>query len=251
MPVPRFFVSMPLVAGESITLPNDVALHMRVLRLTAGDPIILFNGMGGEFNATVLTIDKKQLLAQVVAHDSCALRNTEPPYQLTLAQGIASGDKMDWLIEKAVELGVHRIVPITTSKSVVRLAGERAVRRHHHWQALVRAACEQCGRNQLPVVDAPIDFSTWLSTLPQTAPANHSTRFMLSPRATRGFQTLPVTPPAEPVILLIGPEGGLTAAEEQAAAAYDFFELSLGPRVLRTETAGIAALAGLAIRWGG
>ncbi|BBE08303.1 MAG: 16S rRNA (uracil1498-N3)-methyltransferase [Glomeribacter sp. 1016415] len=247
--IPRFFVAMPLAADTPISLPNDVARHMRVLRLAAGDPIILFNGTGGAFKATVLTIDKKHILAQVTAPDTGSLQNTEPPYQLILAQGIAAGDKMDWLIEKAVELGVHQIIPIATAKSVVRLVGERAARRHHHWQALVHAACEQCGRNRPPLVAAPVEFTAWLNALPATAPANEATRFMLSPRATRSFQTLPATPPSTPIIILIGPEGGLTTEEEQVAAAHGFLELSLGPRILRTETAGIAALAGLAIRW--
>ncbi|BBO59015.1 16S rRNA (uracil(1498)-N(3))-methyltransferase [Mycoavidus sp. B2-EB] len=247
--IPRFFVAMPLAAGTSIRLPDDVARHMRVLRLAAGDPIILFNGTGGAFKATLLAIDKKQLGAQVSATDTESLQNTEPPYQLILAQGIAAGDKMDWLIEKAVELGVHQIVPIATAKSVVRLVGERATRRHHHWQALVHAACEQCGRNRPPMVDAPVEFTAWLNALPPFTSTNEATRFILSPRATRSFQTLPATPPSEPMIILIGPEGGLTTEEEHIAAAHGFLELSLGPRILRTETAGIAALAGLAIRW--
>jgi len=248
--IPRFCVSTSLTPGASINVPNDVARHMRVLRLAVGDPVILFNGAGGAFKATVLKIDKKQLLMQVTAYDTDNPQNAEPPYQLTLAQGIAAGDKMDWLIEKAVELGVHRIVPLATAKSVVKLAGERAARRHHHWQALVRAACEQCGRNRLPIVDAPIDFSAWLDTLSPIASTGEPTRFMLTPHATRSFKTLPETPPSTPAIILIGPESGFIMREEQMAAAHGFLKLSLGPRILRTETAGIAALASLAIRWG-
>ena len=174
----------------------------------------------------------------------------EPPYRITLAQGIAGGDKMDWLVEKAVELGVSRIAPLVTARGVVRSSAERASRRHAHWQGIVRAACEQCGRNRLPDVDPAYDLSKWLEMLPP-ADASAPLRLMLSPRGNNPFASVPVTPPSNGVTLLVGPEGGLSPEEEDVATAHGFVPLSLGPRVLRTETAGMAVLAALAARWGG
>jgi 16S rRNA (uracil1498-N3)-methyltransferase len=160
---------------------------------------------------------------------------------------------MDWLIEKAVELGVTRISPLITRKSVVRLHGERATQRREHWQALLEAACEQCGRNRVPVVDPVMDFSSWLANLglEKAQKKTESLRLMLSPHATHGFDTLPMTAPAEPVLILIGPEGGLAESEEVQATECGFTPLSLGRRILRTETAGIALVSALAARWGG
>jgi 16S rRNA (uracil1498-N3)-methyltransferase len=163
-------------------------------------------------------------------------------------QGIAGGDKMDWLIEKAIELGVRRVVPLVTVRSVVRLSGERAQRRAEHWRALASAACEQCGRNRVPHIDTPAPFDRWLDG--NGIPGGHL-RLMLSPRAQGGLELLPEAAPAGPVELLIGPEGGLSADEETAALAAGYLPISLGSRILRTETAGLAMLAALATRWGG
>jgi 16S rRNA (uracil1498-N3)-methyltransferase len=157
---------------------------------------------------------------------------------------------MDWLIEKAVELGASGLVPLAAARSVVRLTGDRAERRRAHWQGVVRASCEQCGRNRLPEVAAPVELEAWLAGMPEQ-PENGDLRLMLSPRASVPFAELPTQAPSGNVTLLIGPEGGLTPAEEDAAAAQGFLPLGLGPRVLRTETAGIAVLAALAARWGG
>ena len=245
--MPRFFVDSPLAPGDVLRLPDEVARHVQVLRLTAGDSLTLFNGRGGQHEAELVELGRRSALARIGAFEPA---DAEPPYRITLAQGIAGGDKMDWLIEKAVELGVARIAPLAAARSVVRLSAERASRRHAHWQAIVRAACEQCGRNRLPEVDTARDFSKWLETLP--APADDGAmRLMLSPRAATAFASLPAAPPAAEVILLIGPEGGLSPEEEDAALAHGFAPLSLGPRVLRTETAGMAVLAALAARWGG
>ncbi|WP_323071511.1 16S rRNA (uracil(1498)-N(3))-methyltransferase [Mycetohabitans endofungorum] len=244
---PRFFVPMPLHSGHSTPLPDDVVRHMHVLRLQAGDKAILFNGEGGQFEAELLQLDKRSATVQVGRFDA---REVEPPYRVVLAQGIAGGDKMDWLLEKAVELGVAGVIPLMTARSVVRLTGERAARRHAHWQALVRAACEQCGRNRLPDVAPLTDVMTWLESC-AAPPRDNALRLLLSPRAERPFATLPDTAPAAPVIVMIGPEGGLSATEEAAAISHGFMPLGLGPRVLRTETAGIAVLAALAARWGG
>lgn len=156
---------------------------------------------------------------------------------------------MDWLIEKTVELGVGEIVPLIAERGVVRLAGERALRRQAHWQALVRAACEQCGRNRVPEVAAPRDLSAWLAQLPDAS--DDELRLLLSPRADVAFDALPATPPRGRVTLVIGPEAGFSPKEEGEIVAAGFSALGLGPRVLRTETAGIAVLAALAARWGG
>ena len=147
--MPRFFVGTPLKPDDIMPLPDDVTRHILVLRLQPGDSIVLFNGEGGEYSAELVEVERRS--AKVRIHE---FRNieVEPPYHLTLAQGIAGGDKMDWLIEKAVELGASCFVPLTTTRSVVRLSGDRAQRRHVHWQGIVRASCEQCGRNRLPEV---------------------------------------------------------------------------------------------------
>lgn len=245
--LPRFFVPTPLQSGQTAPLPDDVVRHMHVLRIRAGDKVILFNGDGGQFDAELLHLDKHAATARIGRFDA---RDAEPPYRVTLAQGIAGGDKMDWLIEKAVELGVTSIAPLITARSVVRLSGERAMRRQSHWQALVRAACEQCGRNRLPHVAPATDVTAWLNSL-EHPPREGELRWLLSPRAELSFTALADTAPNGTVIVMIGPEGGFSAPEEEAAAARGFTPLGLGARVLRAETAGIAVLAAMAARWGG
>ncbi len=245
--MPRFFLDAPIEAGNVLTLPDDVARHVHVLRLNPGDALTLFNGGGGQYAARLVEVGRRSAVVEVGDFSSVEV---EPPYDITLAQGVAGGDKMDWLIEKAVELGAARLVPIVMARSVVRLTGERAERRRMHWQALARAACEQCGRNRVPSVEAPSDFARWIEALPATK-AEGELRLMLSPRAQLPFGALPAAAPSAAVTLLIGPEGGLSPEEEEAAAARGFMALSLGPRILRTETAGIAVLAALAARWGG
>lgn len=244
--MPRFFVDDSLQPGNVLTLPDEVARHVQVLRLKVDDTLVLFNGLGGQYGARLVEIGRRSVVVEIGEFSGVEV---EPPYEITLAQGIAGGDKMDWLIEKAIELGAVRFVPLGTARSVVRLAGERAARRQAHWQALAQAACEQCGRNRVPDVEAPRDFTQWLDSLP--AATNGELRLMLSPRARLSFDALPSAAPGAGATLLIGPEGGLSPEEEEAAAARGFTALALGPRVLRTETAGIAVLAALAARWGG
>ncbi|AOK28724.1 MULTISPECIES: 16S rRNA (uracil(1498)-N(3))-methyltransferase [Burkholderia] len=245
--VPRFFVDAVLRTDATLPLPAEVARHALVLRLQPGDALVLFDGTGGQYRAQLVEIDKRGALARIGAFEAA---DAEPPYRVTLAQGIAGGDKMDWAIEKAVELGVAAIMPLTTARGVVKLSGERADKRVSHWRGVVRASCEQCGRNRVPDVAPVCGFDVWLNALP-AAPADGERRLLLSPRASVPFASLPDTPPAGEVTLLIGPEGGLSPDEEQAARARGFAALSLGPRVLRTETAGAAVLAALAARWGG
>jgi 16S rRNA (uracil1498-N3)-methyltransferase len=245
--MPRFFVDASLRPEDVIALPDDVLRHVQVLRLKAGDSLALFNGEGGEYSAELVSLERRSGTAKIRAFHAV---DAEPPYRLTLAQGVAGGDKMDWLVEKAVELGASAVVPLTTARGVVRLSGERAQRRHQHWEGIVRAACEQCGRNRLPHVAPVGEIGAWLDALPP-APPDDGLRLLLSPRASIRFAALPAEPPRGGVTLLIGPEGGLSEDEEAAAVARGFTAVALGPRVLRTETAGIAMLAALAARWGG
>lgn len=247
---PRFFVGgadAVLAAESDFPLPEPVVRHAQVLRLAPGDAITLFDGRGGSHAATLVELGKRHAVARIGAHDAA---EAEPPFRVTLAQGLAGGDKMDWLIEKAVELGVDAIQPLQATRSVVRLSGERAQKRQAHWQALVQAACEQCGRNRLPQVAPVANFETWLA---QSGGAG--ARLLVSPRAQ---QSLPAFVAerrealiANGVTLLIGPEGGLSPEEEQAARQAGFTGVSLGPRILRTETAGLACLATLNALLGG
>ncbi|QYY31062.1 MULTISPECIES: 16S rRNA (uracil(1498)-N(3))-methyltransferase [Cupriavidus] len=246
---PRFFVGSAdaaLAAGTDFDLPEAVVRHVQVLRLAPGDAITLFDGRGGSHAATLLDLGKRHALARVGERDNT---ETEPPFRVMLAQGLAGGDKMDWLIEKAVELGVTAIQPLQAARSVVRLSGDRAQKRQAHWQALVEAACEQCGRNRLPAVAPVTNLDTWLRA------AGEGNRLLVSPRAD---QSLPayaaanrVSLLAGGVTLLIGPEGGLAPEEEDAALHAGFTAVSLGPRILRTETAGLACLATLNALLGG
>jgi 16S rRNA (uracil1498-N3)-methyltransferase len=245
--MPRFFVGTALTSGDVISLPDDVNRHVQVLRLQPGDTITLFNGTGGEYGAEVIEMERRGSTVRIADFRDA---EAEPPYHLTLAQGIAGSDKMDWLIEKAVELGASAFAPLTTTRSVVRLSGERAQRRQVHWQRIVQAACEQCGRNRLPEVLATRELATWLGSMPKQ-PEDGELRLLLSPRASVPFSALTHEPPTQRVLVLIGPEGGFSAAEEAAATSHGFTAVGLGPRVLRTETAGIAVLSALAARWGG
>ncbi|AZG13416.1 16S rRNA (uracil(1498)-N(3))-methyltransferase [Cupriavidus pauculus] len=244
---PRFFVDTALVADAVLPLPEPVVRHVQVLRLATGDAITLFNGQGGSHAATLAEIGKRHALARVGAHDAT---EAETPFAVTLAQGLAGGDKMDWLIEKAVELGVTAIQPLQASRSVVRLSGDRAAKRQAHWQALVQAACEQCGRNRLPAVAPVATLEAWLASAPASG-----ARLLLSPRASGSLADLAATHRdawrATGVTLLIGPEGGLSADEEDAARRAGFIGVTLGPRILRTETAGLACLATLNAILGG
>ncbi|RZT41126.1 16S rRNA (uracil(1498)-N(3))-methyltransferase [Cupriavidus agavae] len=244
---PRFFVDAALAADTVLDLPEAVARHIHVLRLSPDDPLTLFNGQGGSFSATLADLGKRSATARVGTHDPA---EAEPPFRVTLAQGLAGGDKMDWLIEKAVELGVAAIQPLQAQRSVVRLSGERAARREAHWQALIQAACEQCGRNRLPALAPVSTFEGWLAAAPA---GGH--RLLLSPRAVAPLPELARTHAdawrAGGVTLLIGPEGGLSPEEEAAARHAGFIGVSLGPRILRTETAGLACLATLNAILGG
>lgn len=236
----RLFCDFPLAIGENIELPKDAARHIMVLRLSAGDPLTLFNGLGGEYQARITRIDRKQVVAEIVSHSS---REAELPYRITLAQGIPEATKMDWIIEKAVELGVSDIIPLAAQRSVVRLDNDRAEKRLSRWQAIAISAAQQCGRNRLPHIASPVGTGEYLR---QTTP---SPRILFSPRATETLSEWARHQKPQNITLLIGPEGGFSPEEETMAEQQGVTFLSMGPRILRTETAGLAAVAAINALW--
>lgn len=240
--MPRFYCPQDLLPGALVALPANVAHHLHVVRLQAGAALTLFDGRGGQYAATLVEVDKKRATAQVSAFEAV---EAEPPYALTLAQALPEGAKMDWIVEKAVELGASAIQPLAAARSVVRLSGERADKRLEHWRGVVVAASEQCGRNRLAEVRPLATLAEWLAQ-PSGGPV-----ILLSPRATESLAGWARATAPQAATLLIGPEGGLSPQEEAAAVAAGALSLSMGPRVLRTETAGLAALAILAGAWGG
>lgn len=240
MNLPRFYCREALSPGAHIELPEPVARHaVRVLRLPPGAAMVLFDGRGGEYVAHIERIDRDRVLAELAAWQEV---ERESPLAITLVQALQAGEKMDFTIQKAVELGVRDIVPVESRRSVMRLSGDRAGKRVAHWQGVAASACEQCGRNQVPMV-APLEkLENWLAR-----PAAGVLRLMLAPDAE---QTLADIPPAKEVQLLIGAEGGLDPQEMIAAKQAGFQAVRLGPRILRTETAGLAALAAMQTLWG-
>ena len=240
--MPRFYCPQPLIPGSVVDLPEAVAHHLHVVRQQSGDELVLFNGEGGQVRARLVEIGKRRASAEVIAIDAI---DVELPFRISLAQGLPEGNKMDWIVEKAVELGVAGVIPLAAQRSVVRLSGERADKRLAHWQGVVVSASEQCGRNRLAHVAPVQDVNRWL------AEPGTGTRILLSPRADASLAQWVRATPAQDVTLLVGPEGGFTDQEEDAARAAGALALSMGPRVLRTETAGLAALAILAAGWGG
>ena len=232
MRLTRVYVDAPLAAGTQITLEGTAASHVtRVLRLGAGEPLTLFNGLGGEHSATITRAQGDGVVVAVGEH---AVIERESPFPLTLAQGISRGERMDLVVQKATELGASRLVPLITERSVVRLDAEQADRKFNHWRAVAIAACEQCGRNRLPDVALPTRLSQFLREVAA------GTKLLLSPEATRRIEDVPR--PASGATVLIGPEGGLAEEEQRDALVAGFTAVRLGPRVLRTETAAIAAL---------
>jgi 16S rRNA (uracil1498-N3)-methyltransferase len=239
--IPRFYCPFPLAPGASFDLPDAAAHHAaRVLRLVAGNQVRLFDGRGGEWLARI-----ERLKPGVhVALDAFDAADREAALKVTLVQGLAAGDKMDWIVQKAVELGVAAIHPVAAKRSVVRLSSERGERRVQHWSNVAVAACEQSGRNCVPTVASVVDLTQRLAE-PRRA---DEMRLVLSPRATRRLRDLAA--PVGPVTILIGPEGGFDEGEFLAAESVGFVAVSLGPRVLRTETAGPTALAAMMALWG-
>jgi 16S rRNA (uracil1498-N3)-methyltransferase len=240
MRVPRIFVPERLVEGTGIDLRGEAAAHLgRVLRLGPGAEIMLFNGEGGEWRATIEILDRERVGVRVGRHRRA---DRESPLDLTLAQGISRGERMDYTLQKAVELGVSRIVPIASERSVVRLSAERGERRTEHWARVVQAACEQCGRTRVPRLLPVTTMDKWLSDV-------MSGLKLLLIRRENACRLSELAPDPS-IILLIGPEGGFAEEEASAALQAGYRALRLGPRVLRTETAAVAALSALQALWG-
>ncbi len=238
--MPRFYVPQTFVAGEVLRLPENVCRHIQVLRLQAGAPLVLFDGQGQAVAAELLEIGRKQALARV---DKLLMESRESPLSVTLIQAVSASEKMDFAVQKGTELGVKRIVPAVSTRSNVRLSGERAEKKVRRWQEIAVSACEQCGRNEVPTVAPIADLPQVLAALPTDSGA----RLLLSPHDGVPLRSLP---PAQSAVLLIGPEGGLTAEEEDLARSHGFQAVQLGARVLRTETAALAALAAMQALWG-
>jgi len=243
MRLTRVYVADPLASGRRVRLEGNAASHItRVLRLRVGAALTLFDGTGGEYEGS---IDKAHGGEVIVAVGAQTPIERESPLELTLAQGVSRGERMDLVVQKATELGVSHLVPVLTERSVVRLSAQQSDRKVNHWRAITIAACEQCGRNRLPTIAAPVALREFLATSTGASPG---ARLLLSPTAAATLADLPR--PANRVTVLIGPEGGLTDEEERAAIAAGFMALRLGPRVLRTETAAIAALTLLQRQFG-
>lgn len=239
--IPRFFCPFPLHPGATVELTAEAAHHaLKVLRVGAGDTAILFDGRGGQWRATLHPAGKGLRASLTLFEEADA----EPALMLTLVQALPASDKMDLVVQKAVELGVVRIQPVTAKRSVIRLSGERAERRTEHWRNIAIAACEQSGRNRVPSVAPILDLPQYLGI----AARENALRFVCAPGGSGSLRDLAA--PAAPVSLLVGPEGGFEDSELLAARAAGFHPLGLGPRVLRTETAGLAAVAAMMALWG-
>jgi 16S rRNA (uracil1498-N3)-methyltransferase len=236
MRIPRVYLDEALHIGHEVLLPEQAGEHVaRVLRLERGHPLILFNGDGREYVASLASLAKRAVTAEITAVREV---DREARLRLTLAQSIARGEKMDWILQKATELGVANIVPIVTERTEVKLDEERAERRLAHWTSVVASACEQSGRTRLPALEPPQRLDRWLGTLDDSK----ALRLALIPDGDTALRQLPQMDEA---ILVVGPEGGLSDNDIALLTQTDFRRLRLGPRILRTETAGIAALAAL------
>ena len=251
----RLFVGTPLVAGAQLELPPEAARHAQVRRMQPGQALRLFDGRGVEHDAEVLTMGRREVVVRVGGPRQAL---PEPGVSVTLAVGMPANERMDFLVEKATELGVAAIEPLQCARGVMRLEGERAQRRCAHWQAVAVAAAEQCGRAVVPPVRPVREFAAWCEALPARPAGGHRLLLSLAPEADPLLRASGPSPaPAggqahapRRVLALSGPEGGLTPQEEEAARAAGFVPVSLGPRVLRADTAPLALLAWLALSAG-
>jgi 16S rRNA (uracil1498-N3)-methyltransferase len=242
----RLFVDAPLAEGAEFDLPPEAARHVQVLRLQPGMPLVLFNGAGGEWQAQVTQMGRQQVAVRVAVHEPVTRELT---CRVTLAVGMPANERMDALIEKATELGAAAIQPLQCARSVLKLAGERADKRRAHWQAVAVAASEQSGRTRVPAVSPVMSLAAWLGSLGPLEPASGEQRMLLSFADDAVPMRQALQEPTLPDLLLLsGPEGGLDDTEEALARARGFGPISLGPRVLRADTAPLAALAWLAAR---
>jgi 16S rRNA (uracil1498-N3)-methyltransferase len=238
MRLTRIHVPDPLAAGTEVILPAQAGEHLtRVLRLEPGAALVLFNGAGGEYSAKLGATAGKKTRVQVLEHTAV---ERESPLDVTLMQGVARGERMDLIVQKATELGVTRIVPVLAERSVVKLDPKQKTRKLEHWQAVAVSACEQCGRNRIPGIHEPATLGDAIAAL-----ANGSGRWLLAADAVTSLAAAAGDNGGRPIVLLIGPEGGLAENERLFAQANGFLACRMGPRVMRTETAGLAALATL------
>ena len=236
--MPRFHCPLPLASGQVLALPPGPARHVQVLRLQPGDALTLFNGEGGEFEARVTRMGRSEVEVELGAHQAI---EREAARAVHLLCGITANERMDWLVEKATELGAASLTPLLAERSVLKLKGERADKKRAHWQGVAVAAAEQCGRNRVPLLHAALDLSDWLSR-----PTAEGVRCMLSlAQGTRSLSAAAAG--AAPLVVLSGPEGGLSPAEEALALSSGFVPVTLGSRVLRAETAPLAVLAALSV----
>ncbi|MDQ2076568.1 16S rRNA (uracil(1498)-N(3))-methyltransferase [Marinimicrobium sp. ABcell2] len=239
MRIPRIYTEQPLAQGLSLELEEGPSRHIgRVLRMQPGRELTLFNGTGGEFQARVKQVEKRSVTVQVEAYTP---DNRESPLSLELAIGLSRGERMDWVLQKATELGVTRIKPLLTERTEVKLSGERLEKKFNHWRQIIISACEQCQRNLVPELAPPQKLEEWLSS------NRNALSLVLHHRDSRG---LPEGQAPESVALLVGPEGGLSEPEIAQAREAGCAPLTLGPRVLRTETAPVAAISLVQYRWG-
>jgi 16S rRNA (uracil1498-N3)-methyltransferase len=237
--LPRLHVPDPLSTGLELDLPDGAARHVQVLRLQPGAPLCLFDGLGGQWRAEVTAMGRRTVAVRVGEHEAV---ERELPRRVTLAVGMPANERMDWLVEKATELGVASIQPLMTAHAVLRLSGERAEKKRAHWEAIAVAACEQCGRNRVPHVHPVQGFSKWLGS-----ESSGARRLVLSlAQGTRGIARTGASTADEAFLVLSGPEGGLSGEEDEQARAAGFAPVTLGARVLRAETAALAALVLLA-----
>ena len=242
MTAPRFYCPPPLPIGDSFELPPDAAHHAsRVLRLRIQNIVHIFDGLGNEVQGVISEISGKKVVLEKVQRNSS---NRESNLHITLAQAMCGSEKMDWVMQKATELGVAEIQPVQTERSVAKLSAERALKRAEHWRKVTIAACEQCGQNRLPHIYSPEEFSTWLAHT-RLLPGS---KFILLPQGNATLHQQPK--PNDKVTLLIGPEGGFSTAEAQLAQDVGFNSIRLGARWLRTETAAMASIAALQTLWG-
>jgi len=257
--MPRFYCPTPLIPGELLDLPAGAARHVQVLRLQPGDSITLFNGgpgipgSGGEFDATVTRMGRSDVQVQVGDHHPV---EREAARAVHLMVGMPANDRMDWLVEKASELGVASIQPLMTERSVLKLSGERAEKKVAHWQSVAIAACEQCGGNRVPVIHEVMGLAAWAKARSQAISSEASAGLTLLLSLRPGSRGLRDAVSADDqsgntslgaITFLSGPEGGLSAAEEELALTCGFAPVTLGPRVLRAETAALVALAALQV----
>ena len=240
--MPRFYIPQPLAVGQLVPLPDPVAHHIQVLRLAEGGLVTLFNGEGGEYSATLTHIERRGATVEIKAHNP---RDVELPFAITLAQALPEGTKMDWIIEKAIELGVSGFQPLAAQRCVVRLSAERAEKKMGHWRGIIESASEQSGRNRLAQLAPLQDYKQWITQ------QDMHRRIILTPRAQQSLPDWARHQGPQAVTLVIGPEGGLSEQEEEAALRHGALPLAMGPRILRTETAALAAVGALSAIWGG